>query len=256
MDFGMPTLIGLESLADCFALCAELGLRFVEINLNLPQYQPGRVDTGALEKARERGLYCTFHLDENLSPADFNEEIADAYLRATLRTIALAKQACAPLLNMHMADGVYFTLPDKKVYLFDKYRTEYLEKMRVFRDACAKAIGGEDILICVENTGGYHDFQREAIGLLLQSPAFALTLDIGHSHTAGRQDEPFILAREDRLRHMHIHDARGGRNHLVPGDGDIDIAAMLALAEKNHCRCVLETKSIEGLRKAVRRLGI
>ena len=39
MDFGMPTLIEIKSLEACAALCKELDLRFVELNMNLPEYQ-------------------------------------------------------------------------------------------------------------------------------------------------------------------------------------------------------------------------
>ncbi|GFH95222.1 hypothetical protein IMSAGC003_01763 [Lachnospiraceae bacterium] len=47
MDLGMPTLIELPEVEDCAALCAELGLQFVELNMNMPQFQ-----TGSLEESR------------------------------------------------------------------------------------------------------------------------------------------------------------------------------------------------------------
>ena len=43
MDFGMPTLIELDSLSDTVSLCKALGLRFVELNMNLPWYQPDKL---------------------------------------------------------------------------------------------------------------------------------------------------------------------------------------------------------------------
>ena len=73
-----------------------------------------------------------------------------------LQTIAIAKQLHIPVLNMHLSKGVYFTLPEKKVSLFNEYMDVYLAKLAAFRDYCEKAIGGEDIKICVENAGGYN----------------------------------------------------------------------------------------------------
>ena len=35
-------------------------------------------------------------------------------------------------------------------------------------------------------------------------------------------------------------------------DGEIDLLARLALAEKHRCRCVLETKTVEALRRSVK----
>lgn len=118
MDFGMPTLIELKSLEACAALCKGLDLQFVELNMNLPEYQADRIDADAFaEIAQWYGIYYTIHLDENLNPCDFNEKVADAYTDTVLRTIELAKQLRIPVLNMHLSKGVYFTLPEKKVYL-------------------------------------------------------------------------------------------------------------------------------------------
>ena len=39
MDLGMPTLIELKSIEACAALCRELGLAFVELGMDLPEYQ-------------------------------------------------------------------------------------------------------------------------------------------------------------------------------------------------------------------------
>ena len=39
MDFGMPTLIENKNLEENVALCKELDLKFIELNMNLPEYQ-------------------------------------------------------------------------------------------------------------------------------------------------------------------------------------------------------------------------
>ena len=119
------------------------------------------------------------------------------------------------------------------------------------RDLCEQTAGGDGILICIENTSGFLDFQRAAVETLLQSPLFGLTFDIGHSHTAGHVDEPFILSHEDRISHFHIHDAKGGKNHLALRTGESDLQGMLKLAQKRGSRCVLEVKTIHGLRQSV-----
>ena len=101
------------------------------------------------------------------------------------------------------------------------------------------------------HTDGYLDFQQEAVGLLLESPAFALTWDIGHSHTANVDDVPFLLARKERIAHFHIHDATEKRCHLVLGDGELPLSDALSLAEECRARCVLETKTPEALERSV-----
>lgn len=251
MDFGMPTLIELPEPEDCARLCRELGLQFVELNMNLPQYQPDRIDRDRLRKIREEyGLYFTLHLDENLNPCDFNPHVAAAYTRTAAEAVSLAKALDIPVLNMHLSRGVYFTMPEQRVFLFDQYRERYLAEMRSFRDQCAAAVGDADIRICVENSGGFTDFQLEALDLLLESPVFSLTFDIGHNHAIGGADAPHILARRARLAHFHFHDAQGKKNHLPLGTGELDIQRYLDMAETCHGRIVLETKTVEGLRQS------
>ena len=255
MQFGMPTLIETKTPKACAELCRELGLGFIELNMNLPEYQPDGLDIGQLhEIAREHGIYYTVHLDENLSPCDFNPLVADAYTRTALRTIETAKRLNAPVLNMHLSSGVYFTLPGKKVYLFDEYESEYLRKLADFRDQCQAAIGDSGIKICVENTNTFQqEFGANGLSVLLESPAFAVTFDIGHDAGNGFKQRPVIDRHIERLFHMHIHDAQGKEreNHLAFGDGELDLGKYLDLAKKHDCRAVIEVKTVEGLRRSV-----
>jgi len=251
LHFGMPTLIETESIEACAGLCSQLGLGFIELNMNLPEYQEHMLSVPDLKSlAGEYGIGYTIHLDENFNPCDFNPEISSAYIRTAVKTIAKAGMLGAPLVNMHLSMGVYFTLPDQRVYLFDRCRDNYLSGMTAFRDTCGPRALNAGVTICVENSDGYTGFQLEALDLLLEHPAFALTYDVGHDHAIGGSDRGHILSRGSRLRHMHLHDAAGRKNHMVLGTGDMDIDDCLALAQAHDCRVVLETKTVDGLRRS------
>ena len=253
MNYGMPTLIELPDMEDCAALCRELGLQFVEFNMNLPQYQPNTLDEKLLAQiAAEYGIFYTIHLDENMNVADFNPYIVEGYFRTVREAIGLAKRLEIPVLNMHLSRGVHFTLPDRKVFLFDQFREQYLRGIRAFRELCTEAIGEAPIRICLENYSGYLDFQEEAITSLLESPVFGLTLDVGHNHCTDYRDEPLTLANESRLYHMHIHDVREKHDHQALGTGEVDLHKYFDLAQARNCTVLLETKTIAGLKQSVR----
>ena len=266
IQFGMPTLIENRTLQENVDLCSRLGLRFIELNMNFPEYQIDELEqTGRFLAAAEgAGLYYTIHLDENLNIADFNPLVKDAYLETVRRTVAVAKELLPlrdrygdpsqPLtINMHLHHGIFITLPDRKVQMYERDRDRYLAACRRFRDLCGEWIGNAPLMIAVENTDGFRSYEQEAVELYLESPYFGLTWDIGHSKAAGEKDVPFLLSHTDRLAHFHIHDGteQPPRNHLALGDGEIALADRLRLAEERGCRCVLETKTIEALTRSV-----
>ncbi len=266
MQFGMPTLIENRTLEDNAVLCSRLGLRFIELNMNFPEYQVDRLeDTDELARIARLGrMYYTVHLDENLNIADFNPLVAKAYLETVRRTIAAAKKLLPlrdeygggnqPLtLNMHMNHGIFITLPDQKVQMYDRDFDRYMKSFERFRSLCEEWIGASDLKMTVENTDGFRGYERKAVEYLLESPKFGLTWDIGHSKAAGEKDVPFILDHQEKLLHFHIHDGRETppKNHLALGDGEIDLKDRLALAREKNARCVLETKTIQALVRSV-----
>ena len=254
LKLGMPTMVEMESIEEGAALCKALGLEFLELNINFPQFTLDMLDVEALKRiASEYGIFYTLHLDDEMSIADFNPYVADGYCRTVYDAVKLSKELGIRKLNMHMSRGAKYTLPDRVIYFFEAYKDDYLNNIRLFRDACEKAVGGSGILICVENTAGFLPFQREAVDLLLESPVFGLTFDIGHNYCAGNADEAWILERSHRLHHFHIHDAKDGtKDHRELGTGELDLPRYLALAEKLNCTVVLETKTAASLADSAR----
>ena len=266
IQFGMPTLIENKTLEENIDLCSSLNLNFIELNMNFPEYQVDSLEQTdhLIELANTAGIYYTIHLDENLNIADFNRLVSDAYLETVRRSIEVAKallplrnkygDASRPLtLNMHMHHGIYITLPDRKVQMYDRDFDTYMKSFSAFREKCEEWIGDSEVMIAVENTDGFREYEKKAIEFLLESPKFGLTWDIGHSKATGEKDVPFIMSHQDHLIHFHIHDGSEvpPKNHLALGDGEIDIKDRIRLAGQRKARCVLETKTIEALKKSV-----
>lgn len=273
MQFGMPTLIENNTLEDNICLCKKLGLQFLELNMNFPEYQIDNMEhtDGFYRAADEAKLYYTIHLDENLNIADFNMLVSNAYLETVKRTVEVAKRLIPlrdkygvrsqPLIiNMHMHHGIYITLPNRKVQMYDRDFDIYFKSFIKFRALCEEWIGNSDIVVSIENADGFREYEKKAIEYLLESSKFGLTWDIGHSKSIGETDVPFIMEHANKLRHFHIHDAiaksdkQKGCNHLALGDGEINIGERLSIADERNARCVLETKTITALKKSVKQL--
>lgn len=253
MKFGMPTLLelnGLQANVDC---CQRLGLDFVEINCNVPEFQVDAMNPQELlDITLKTGIGFTMHLDEYLSITDPNDKISQAYINSVLESIEFAKRANIKRLTMHMLPGVVFTLPNEKIYVYQKYNDYYMDRLKSFRDQVERAIGDSGIRICCENTEGFKPYVRKGVEFLLESSAFGLTYDCGHNKRYDYVDDDFIKAHQKDIHHMHFHDVLGKADHKPLGEGEIDLKKELKFAtDYNPIDIVIELKSVDALEKAM-----
>ena len=281
IDFGMPTLIELNSIKENVELCKELNLDFIELNMNMPYCTSlGFDEKNNFEKSdlenfiselnfyqTEFGIYFTIHLDENFNFADMNPYVKNAYLQSLQNVIYNSIKINCPIINMHLNRGVYFTLPTEKIFLFEKYDKHYKLCVESFMNFCDEKIENAKKnsckqsfpLLCIENTDGWKNFEKTSLQKILENKNFALTFDIGHSQGIGNIDEDFILQNKVKLKHFHIHDGTlpnpetksYGKNHLQLGTGNINLQDRINLAKETSSRCVIETKTVEALRQSV-----
>lgn len=251
-QYGLPFLLETNTLKEACILAARLGLSFVELNSNFPQCQPDDMNPRCLlELARTHDIFFTMHLDDALNIADFNRLVRKAYVETVHNAIRLAIEADIRVINIHLSKGNIVTLPDGKHYLFEEYPDFYHDMLRAFRDSCTSLIGGHELKICIENTDAWASYEQEGIDLMLESPAFGLTLDIGHDHAGGNIDLAYIEKHIDKLHHMHAHDGKGSINHQALGSGEIPLENRLRMAMERNATIVLETKTIEALHRSV-----
>lgn len=96
MDFGIPTFIG-KTLEECAAHCQQLGLRFVEVSMDFPEYQPERINVDRFAEIAEKyGIYYTLRLEGALNPWEINDRAA-AYTETVLDTVDIAKKLSIPI---------------------------------------------------------------------------------------------------------------------------------------------------------------
>lgn len=77
--------------------------------------------------------------------------------------------------------------------------------------------------LLIERTSEFREFIRD-----IRSPAVGLNFDIGHFFCAGEKPEEAFEELFEWIGHVHLEDIGRSRihQHLVPGDGAIDLAAV------------------------------
>ncbi len=252
MHYGMPTLVECKTLYDCALIANELSLDFIEINMSFPEYCAAEFDIEAARALAEKyGLFYTVHADEALNPFDFNPTVSECYFRVMRDTVEVAKKIGARVINLHLQKGIYVTLPGEVILLTDVYKESYLKRVRDFIRLCEEEIGDSDIKICIENVDSnpFTSSQLDALKLFLSSDVFALTLDTGHEVKLGFKDTHVFSEYPQKLLHMHLHDCENGSPHMPLSSKEVNAEEKLALLQGETC--LIEVKTVDGLRKSV-----
>lgn len=200
---------------------AELGLDFLDLTLEPPAAAAWRVDVGAIRAAlREHGLGVVGHTAYYLPIASPFESVRRAAVSELLRCLAVFAELGARWMNVH---------PDRYSPLDLRARIvqRNLESLRELLAAGREAGVG----IMVENVPGDFNDAGQLADLLEPLPELGLHLDIGHANLQVRENatEEILRAYGPRLRHVHLHDNKGGSAdlHLPLGTGTLEVSRYL-----------------------------
>lgn len=250
---GIPTIIELPDFEATVSLAQDLGADFVELNMNMPEFCPEALPARMIRECHERtGLVFTIHMPDDTDLASFQDPIREGHVARFGETARWAAEAGAKLINLHLSPGIYFTLPDRKVWIYERYYHRFLGNLR---EAYGKVIDyakGFDLTVCTENVTNFQiPFVARAIDDLCAVDSFFLTWDVGHDARTGYQEREVLLRHADRVRHMHLHDYNGASDHQVPGTGQVDIAGMLDFASRHGLSVLVETKTRASLEQSM-----
>ena len=233
MKYGMPTLIEFKNIWENVEFALKHNLKFIELNMDLPYCL-------AINKLnlKEYNIEFTMHLSEKLNVASLNNDLRKSYLKEAVREIKLGIKNNIKKYNLHIDSGVYFTLPNGKVFLNNEYLKVYLKNLDKSCKVLNKLALENNIEINFENTK-IHPFVNDAVKVISKYDALGFTLDIGHNEKNG--DKAYPLFKEtNKIRHIHMHDYDGDSDHLEIGKGKIDFHKYEDLLKNNYV--VIEVK--------------
>ncbi|MEF2965811.1 sugar phosphate isomerase/epimerase family protein [Paenibacillus sp. M1] len=257
MKLGMPTLIEYRNIQDNIQLCKELELEFVELNMNLPIFLPETLPAQDILKLKKHhGIDFTIHLPEELDLSSFHQPIRKGHIERCKETIKWAQAAEIKTVNMHINNGIYFTLPHTRVWINEQYEERFLA---LLLDSCSELYElceQTSVQLCIENTSNFHiPFIRRALEKLSDIyDHFCITWDVGHDAIGGYGDQAFILAHSEKVRHMHIHDYNGKSDHQPLFSGQVPLGDRLQFAKDRNLSVVVEVKTSSALKDSISKL--
>ena len=197
---------------------SALGLDFIDLTLEPPAAASWLVDTHAIRKALERANMCAVgHTAFYLPMGSAFEEVREASVKELRRCLRCFGEVGAKWMNLH---------PDRHAPMHDRafFIKRNIETIReLLPDAKRYGVG-----MMIENLPGDYNTAPQLGELLDPIPELGLHLDIGHANlmVPYNMTEEILAAYGTRLRHVHLHDNKGGHAdmHLPLGAGTLDVA--------------------------------
>ena len=249
-------MIEYSSLEENVALCTRLGFDFIELNMNMPYSFPENLPPEKVREAAEaHGIEFTMHAHDEVDLASFHEPVRKGHVQRCAEALEWCAEAGAKLLNVHINRGVYFTLPDHQVWIYDQYRDRFKETLVDSMSYLIDLGRSQGVMVCTENSSNFQlPFVSDALDELSKLKGFSITWDTGHDAKVGYAERPVLMKHQDRITHMHLHDYDGKTDHQPLMTGEIDVPAMLKFARDRKARVLVETKTAPSLEQSMGRL--
>lgn len=242
MIYGMPSLVEFNSILENVNFAKKNDLKFIELNMDLPYCQNIK-DSELLRYDME----FTMHISEKINVAELNDNLRKLYLKEAIRQIKLGISNNIKKYNIHIDSGVYFTMPNGKFFLNEKYQNIYETNLnkscRILNDIAKEY----NVKINFENTK-IQKFTGAAIKIINNYENLGFTLDVGHNEKNKNKAFP-LLNETNKIRHIHLHDFDGNNDHLTVGKGIIDFTKYSNVLKDNYI--VIEVKQATELEESI-----
>ncbi len=195
----------------------ERGFDFLDLTLEPPHASSWNIDAPAVKRMLEaNNLRVVGHTAPFLPIASPVEELRQAALHEFRRCIDVFQRVGAQWMNVH--PGV--SPMHDRAFTVQRNLESLRELLTYGRQ---KGLG-----IMIENLPDGFNTAQQLSELLDPLPELGLHLDIGHANlmTISNTTREILAAYGDRLKHVHLHDNRGGNLdlHLPLGAGNVDVA--------------------------------
>jgi len=194
----------------------DLGLQFAEIPITNPSRFLSLVPIYESLK-RKLGLYYLCHGPKEGDPNDV-EALNRVYLPKVFDLFPIMQSLSMRLLTIHLWLDRRFV-----------QKNALEAKLDILRGMVERA-AEHSIMICIENLSEEANDLETAFQ---RTPSLMMTLDLGHGELLCEKNRSlgFIERFPERIKHVHLHDNRGGNSHtddlhLPPGEGVIDFKGL------------------------------
>lgn len=244
----MPILVEFHSLSENIDLCKKLNLDFIELNLDIPYCFIDKLDTNSLKNNN-----FTIHLSEKFDVGELNNSLRNFYLNEIEKIISFGTKYNIFKYNLHLDPGIHFSLPNKKIFIYEEYIDDYL---RAYEDSCnilSKLANKYNATILFENVK-VESYTLKVIDIIAKYDNLFFTLDLGHNIRYGNLAKEKFMEYSNKIKHIHLHDFNGSKDHQELFTGLLNVKEELNFCKQHNLDVLIEVKRKEELINSVNKL--
>ena len=249
IKIGMPVLMEFDTIEENIIIAKELGLDFVELNINMLYCTPTekmREDLLLFQKKYDIGF--TLHYFDTLDISSNSKHYRN-YLYTEFSEIGKYLEGIIHKIVLHLEPGAYMTIKSVKNYVYandNDYVPRTLNTLKTIREI----LHTFGISIVCENVP-IHPFM-ETLYKTLNEHGFMFCFDIGHNVIYNDYlYESFKSKYNLFVSHMHMHNVYNKKDHQELSIGELYIPDYIKYAKDNNIDIVIEVKDLENLKKSI-----
>jgi sugar phosphate isomerase/epimerase len=249
MRVGMPVLMEHNTVEKNIQLAKELGLDFVELNINIQYCLPSEEFRHELIRLKKKyDIDFTMHYYDMVDISSTSKHYRN-YLYTELSEIGKYLENIVDKMVIHIEPGAFMTIKSVKNYVYSE-DPNYVPRTINTAKTIQEVLETFGISMVLENVP-IHPFM-EPLYKALHENDFYFCYDIGHDVIYN--DYLFKSFKEKyglRFKHMHMHNVYNKKDHQKITHGELIIDDYLAFVNDNKIDVVIEVKDEVNLRESV-----
>ncbi len=252
VKIGMPVLMEYDNVLDNVLLAKELGLDFVELNINMLYCKPNEEFRHMLLEYKEKyDIEFTMHYYDTLDIGSTSKYYRN-YLYTEFSEIGKYLEGVISRIILHLEPGAYMTINSEKNYVY-KADKDYVTRTVNTVKTIEEILSTFSIGVYLENVP-IAPFMEELYKELNDSGC-KFCFDIGHNVIYHNYlYEEFRKKYNLNVKHMHMHNAYNKKDHQELLKGEVYIPSYFDFAIEHDVDIVIEVKDIENLRRSIKYL--
>lgn len=255
MKFGLPIFIDIKTLDEHVEICRESGLSFIEIDMDIYQFNMDKIDSLFENINKVNDIYFNISLPVSYDFGSFESGLRGLYRDNLNAIIEKSEKNRVHSINYTINPGIGYSFFEDQVYLYDKHFKDFKENTLESLSKVIESCDSKGIDFLIKNNGfWYRNYMRKIINYLLGFKRVGLTWDIVNDAASDYKEKIFIMENLHRIKSLYISDYLNDHRNQPLFSGNIDLSSYFSIAKRINADVLIDVKTLNEFKNSLKLL--